>query len=113
MEHQVAMDSGSCVVASRSGFVDNVDPGAEWLYRRMLILPVKTKFVPANVDIYHLIKYRRSNQNTCINQRPIVKIGDRIEAGDVIADGSCTENGELAFWSEHQHCFYAMAWIQL
>ena len=95
MEHQVAMDSGSCVVASRSGIVDNVDAGRV-VIQADVDLASEDSIVPANVDIYHLIKYRRSNQNTCINQRPIVKIGDRIEAGDVIADGSCTENGELA-----------------
>ena len=95
MEHQVAMDSGSCVVATRSGIVDNVDAGRV-VIQADVDLSSEDSIVPANVDIYHLIKYRRSNQNTCINQRPIVKIGDRIEAGDVIADGSCTESGELA-----------------
>ena len=95
MEHQVALDSGSCVVASRSGVVDNVDAGRV-VIQADVDLSSEDSIVPANVDIYHLIKYRRSNQNTCINQRPLVKIGDRIEAGDVIADGSCTENGELA-----------------
>ena len=95
MEHQVAMDSGSCVVATRSGIVDNVDAGRV-VIQADVDLSSEDSIVPANVDIYHLIKYRRSNQNTCINQRPIVKIGDRIEAGDVLADGSCTESGELA-----------------
>ena len=95
MEHQVAMDSGSCVVATRSGIVDNVDAGRV-VIQADVDLSSEDSIVPANVDIYHLIKYRRSNQNTCINQRPMVKIGDRIEAGDVIADGSCTESGELA-----------------
>jgi len=95
IEHQVALDSGSCVVASRSGVVDNVDAG-RIVIQADVDLSSEDSIVPANVDIYHLIKYRRSNQNTCINQRPIVKKGDHINAGDVIADGSCTENGELA-----------------
>jgi DNA-directed RNA polymerase subunit beta len=95
IEHQAALDSGSCVVASRSGVVDNVDSG-RIVIQADVDLSSEDSIVPANVDIYHLIKFRRSNQNTCINQRPIVKKGDRIKAGDVIADGSCTENGELA-----------------
>ncbi|MBG55538.1 MAG: DNA-directed RNA polymerase subunit beta, partial [Deltaproteobacteria bacterium] len=95
MEHQVAMDSGSCVVATRPGIVDNVDAGRV-VIQADVDISSEDSIVPANVDIYHLIKYRRSNQNTCINQRPLVQIGDRIEAGDVIADGSCTESGELA-----------------
>ncbi|MBC8257735.1 MAG: DNA-directed RNA polymerase subunit beta [SAR324 cluster bacterium] len=95
IEHQAALDSGSCVVASRSGVVDDVDAGRV-VIQADVDLSSEDEIVPANVDIYHLIKYRRSNQNTCINQRPIVKKGDIINAGDVIADGSCTENGELA-----------------
>ena len=95
IEHQAALDSGSCVVAGRSGVVDNVDAG-RIVIQADVDLSSEDAIVPANVDIYHLIKYQRSNQNTCINQRPLVKKGDRVYAGDVIADGSCTENGELA-----------------
>ena len=95
IEHQAALDSGSCVVASRTGSVDNVDAG-RIVIQADVDLSSEDTIVPANVDIYHLIKYQRSNQNTCINQRPLVKKGDRVFAGDVIADGSCTENGEIA-----------------
>ena len=95
IEHQAALDSGSCVVASRSGVVDNVDAGRV-VIQADVDLSSEDTIVPANVDIYHLIKYQRSNQNTCINQRPLVKKGDRVKEGDVIADGSCTENGEIA-----------------
>ena len=95
IEHQAALDSGSCVVASRNGVVDNVDAGRV-VIQADVDLSSEDTIVPANVDIYHLIKYQRSNQNTCINQRPLVKKGDRVKAGDVIADGSCTENGEIA-----------------
>ena len=95
MEHQAALDSGSCVLAKRSGVVDNIDSG-RIVIQADVDLTSEDSVIPANVDIYHLIKYRRSNQNTCINQRPIVKKGDYIKAGEVIADGSCTDNGELA-----------------
>ena len=95
IEHQAALDSGSCVVASRNGVVDSVDAGRV-VIQADVDLSSEDTIVPANVDIYHLIKYQRSNQNTCINQRPLVKKGDRVKAGDVIADGSCTENGEIA-----------------
>ena len=95
MEHQAALDSGSCVLAKRSGIVDNIDSG-RIVIQADVDLTSEDSVIPANVDIYHLIKYRRSNQNTCINQRPIVKKGDYIKAGEVIADGSCTDNGELA-----------------
>ena len=95
IEHQAALDSGSCVVASRTGVVDNVDAG-RIVIQADVDLSSEDTIVPANVDIYHLIKYQRSNQNTCINQRPIVNKGDRVNAGDVIADGSCTESGEIA-----------------
>lgn len=108
IEHQAALDSGSCVVASRSGVVDNVDSG-RIVIQADVDLSSEDSIVPANVDIYHLIKFRRSNQNTCINQRPIVKKGDRIKAGDVIADGSCTENGELALGQNINIAF--MPWL--
>ncbi len=95
MEHQAALDSGSCVIARRSGVVDSVDAGRIVL-QADVDLTAEDAVIPANVDIYHLVKYRRSNQNTCINQRPIVKKGDYIRKGEVIADGACTNNGELA-----------------
>ncbi len=92
MERVVARDSGVTVVARRDGTVEAVDA------TRIVVKAEKpsTDGRDAGVDIYNLIKYQRSNQNTCINQRPIVVAGDRVRAGDVIADGPSTEMGELA-----------------
>ena len=95
MEYQVAQDSGSCVIARRSGYVDRVD-AERIVVEAEVDLTITDAVVAANVDIYHLRKYQRSNQNTCVNQRPIVKVGDRVEAGQVIVDGGSCENGELA-----------------
>src|SRR5690349_17202829 len=93
IEGTVARDSGVCTVARRDGTVDQVDAGR-------IVVRADTKDssmdVASEVDIYNLIKYQRSNQNTCINQKPIVKAGDRVRKGDVIADGPATETGELA-----------------
>jgi DNA-directed RNA polymerase subunit beta len=92
MERAVAVDSGVTVVAKRGGIVDSVDASR-------IVVRVKdeeTKAGEAGVDIYNLTKYTRSNQNTCINQRPLVKGGDAIEKGDVLADGPSTSMGELA-----------------
>lgn len=92
MEQVVATDSGVTVVAKRDGIVDSVDS------TRIVIKA--TEFsegdLDPGVDIYNLIKYQRSNQNTCINQKPIVKKGDRVIKGQVIADGPATDRGELA-----------------
>ena len=91
MEATVARDSGAAVVAKRAGIVDQVDA------TRIVIRA--SGAVDANesgVDIYTLMKFQRSNQNTCINQRPLVKVGETVEAGDVLADGPSTEYGELA-----------------
>jgi len=92
MERAVAVDSGVAVVATRGGVVDSVDAG------RMVVRvhDSETAKGEPGVDIYNLIKYTRSNQNTCINQKPLVSPGDVIERGDVLADGSSTEMGELA-----------------
>jgi len=92
MERAVAVDSGVTVVARRGGIVDSVDASR-------IVVRVKdeeTKAGEAGVDIYNLTKYTRSNQNTCINQRPLVKAGNAIEKGDVLADGPSTSMGELA-----------------
>ncbi len=92
MERAVATDSGVTVVAHRGGLVDSVDASR-------IVVRVNDKETGANesgVDIYNLTKYTRSNQNTCINQRPLVKAGDQIERGDVLADGPSTDMGELA-----------------
>ena len=91
MEKTVARDSGVTIVARRDGMVESVDS------TRIVIKADKTSGArDTGVDIYNLIKYQRSNQNTCINQRPIVVVGDQVKAGDVIADGPSTEMGELA-----------------
>ena len=91
IEHIVARDSGVCVVARRDGVVDLVDAA------RIVVKADSSPDEPGSeVDIYNLIKYQRSNQNTCINQKPIVKKGDRVKKGDVIGDGPATETGDLA-----------------
>ncbi|HSC42113.1 MAG: DNA-directed RNA polymerase subunit beta [Betaproteobacteria bacterium] len=91
MEKTVARDSGVTVVARRDGLVESVDS------TRIVIKADKTSGPrDTGVDIHNLVKYQRSNQNTCINQRPIVLVGDQVKAGEVIADGPSTEMGELA-----------------
>ncbi|MBI2351045.1 MAG: DNA-directed RNA polymerase subunit beta [Deltaproteobacteria bacterium] len=92
MEKVVARDSGVTVVAKRDGVVESVDS------TRIVVKADRPSGAhrDTGVDIYNLVKYQRSNQNTCINQRPIVVVGDHVEAGDVIADGPSTEMGELA-----------------
>ncbi|MDD3609044.1 MAG: DNA-directed RNA polymerase subunit beta [Halothiobacillaceae bacterium] len=92
MERVVAVDSGSAVVARRGGVVDAVDAS------RVVVRvnDAETTAGEVGVDIYNLTKYTRSNQNTCINQRPLVKAGDIIARGDVLADGPSTDMGELA-----------------
>jgi DNA-directed RNA polymerase subunit beta len=90
IEAVVARDSGVTVVAKRDGTVESVDAS------RIVMKPDEDDGTGSNVDIINLIKYQRSNQNTCINQRPIVKKGHRVRKGQVIADGPATERGELA-----------------
>ncbi len=92
MERTVAVDSGVTVTAKRSGIIESVDAA------RVVIRADETESTEGDsgVDIYNLTKYMRSNQNTCINQRPLVKKGLKIQKGDVIADGSSTDMGELA-----------------
>ncbi len=92
MEGIVARDSGVTVVAKRSGVVEDVDAS------RIVIRAEEDgqRDDDTGVDIYTLIKYKRSNQNTCINQRPIVSVGERVNKGEVIADGPATDMGELA-----------------
>ncbi|MTI09225.1 DNA-directed RNA polymerase subunit beta [Curvivirga aplysinae] len=91
MEGRVAKDSGVTIVAKRSGVVDQIDAT-----RIVVRMTDATDASESGVDIYNLLKFQRSNQNTCITQRPLVKVGDRIEAGDIIADGPSTDMGELA-----------------
>jgi len=90
IEAVVARDSGVTVVAKRDGVVESVDAA------RIVIKPNEDHGAGSNVDIINLIKYQRSNQNTCINQKPIVNRGDQVKKGQVIADGPATDNGELA-----------------
>src|SRR5688500_9921212 len=92
LERTVAVDSGTAVQARRGGVVDYVD-AARIVVR---VNDEETSAGEVGVDIYNLVKYQRSNQNTNINQRPLVKVGDRIARGDVIADGASTDTGELA-----------------
>lgn len=92
IEHVVAVDSGVAVAAKRSGTVYFVD-SARIVVR---VDDEEAERGKAGVDIYNLIKYERSNQNTCINQTPLVKVGDKITKGDVLADGFSTDMGELA-----------------
>jgi DNA-directed RNA polymerase subunit beta len=92
MEGIVARDSGVTVVARRDGIVESVDAA------RIVVRTTgdSDDLLAAKPDIYNLVKFQRSNQNTCINQRPIVEPGDHVKAGDVLADGPATERGELA-----------------
>jgi DNA-directed RNA polymerase subunit beta len=95
MEGVTARDSGAVILARRNGVVDSVDS-------ERIIIRVEGEHHPTQLsrevgsDIYQLTKFKRSNQNTCINQKPIVRHGDRVIKGQVIADGPCTEQGELA-----------------
>ena len=86
----VAGDSGVCVVAKNNGVVENVDAA------RIVVRVTDSKNSSNAVDIYNLTKYTRSNQNTCINQRPLVSVGDKVKFGDILADGPSVDNGELA-----------------
>jgi DNA-directed RNA polymerase subunit beta len=95
LEHIVAQDSGAVVLCKRGGIVDSVDS-------ERIIIRVEGEDIDTGeakefgADIYQLIKFRRSNQNTCINQKPVVEEGIRVKKGDVLADGPCTSQGELA-----------------
>jgi DNA-directed RNA polymerase subunit beta len=91
MEATVARDSGVAISAKRGGIVDQIDAT-----RIVIRVTDATDASTSAVDIYNLLKFQRSNQNTCINQRPLVKVGDIVDAGDIIADGPSTELGELA-----------------
>ena len=91
IESDVALDSGVTIVAKRNGIVDKIDG------KRIVIKAFDEKdYSQSGVDIYNLQKFKRSNQNTCINQKPLVRVGDRVKSGDIIADGPSTKIGELA-----------------
>ncbi|HEY0235184.1 MAG TPA: DNA-directed RNA polymerase subunit beta, partial [Afipia sp.] len=91
MESVVARDSGAAIAARRSGVIDQIDATRVVIRATDDLDPTKS-----GVDIYRLMKYQRSNQSTCINQRPLVKVGDIVKKGDIIADGPSTDLGELA-----------------
>tara|TARA_R110002110_G_scaffold302340_1_gene516473 strand:+ start:3944 stop:8017 length:4074 start_codon:yes stop_codon:yes gene_type:complete len=104
MERYVAADSGVCVVANRPGVIDSVDASR-------IVVRVNDEDVgpdEAPVDIYNLTKYTRSNQNTCINQRPIVRQGEAVARGDILADGPSIDMGELALGQNMRIAF--MPW---
>jgi DNA-directed RNA polymerase subunit beta len=91
MEGKVAEDSGAAIMARRAGIIDQVDA------QRIVVRATEDLDIgDPGVDIYRLRKFQRSNQNSCINQRPLVKVGDTVSKGEVIADGPCTDMGELA-----------------
>ena len=91
IESDVALDSGVTIVAKRDGIVDKIDG------KRIVIkVTEEIDFTKSGVDIYNLQKFKRSNQNTCINQKPLVRVGDKVKNGDIIADGPSTKLGELA-----------------
>ncbi len=91
IESDVALDSGVTIVAKREGTVDKIDG------KRIVIKATsESDFTKSGVDIYNLQKFKRSNQNTCINQKPLVRVGDKVKSGDIIADGPSTKLGELA-----------------
>ena len=104
MERTVARDSGVCVVARRGGVIETVDAG------RIVIRvsDAETESGEAGVDIYNLTKYQRSNQNTCINQKPLVKEGDLVAKNDILADGPSIDIGELALGQNIRIAF--MTW---
>ena len=104
MERNVAADSGVCVVAKRGGTIERVDAG------RIVVRVADDEVTAgdAGVDIYNLTKYIRSNQNTCINQRPIVRMGDSVVRGDILADGPSVDLGELALGQNMRIAF--MTW---
>ena len=104
MEAHVARDSGVCVIAERGGVVDSVDAG------RIIVRAAddETELGEAGVDIYNLTKFTRSNQNTCINQTPLVRKSDTIGQGDILADGPSIDMGELALGQNMRIAF--MPW---
>jgi DNA-directed RNA polymerase subunit beta len=91
MEAVVARDSGAAIASRRTGVIDQVDSN-----RIVIRATEENDPSKSGVDIYNLQKFQRSNQNTCINQRPLVRVGDRVQSGDIIADGPCTDLGDLA-----------------
>jgi len=103
IEKDVALDSGVTIIAKRGGVVDKIDG------KRIVVKAFEKDLSKSGVDIYNLFKFQKSNQNTTINQKPLVKIGDVIQKGDIIADGSATKLGELALGKNVTVAF--MPWL--
>jgi len=103
IERDVAFDSGVTIIAKRDGVVDKIDG------KRIAVKATEKDLSKSGVDIYNLLKFQKSNQNTCINQKPLVKIGDIIKKGDIIADGPSTKLGELALGKNVTVAF--MPWL--
>ena len=103
IEQDVALDSGVTIIAKRDGIVDKIDG------KRIVVKATEKDLSKSGVDIYNLLKFQKSNQNTCINQSPLVKIGDLIKKGDIIADGPATKLGELALGKNIMAAF--MPWL--
>ena len=91
IEQDVALDSGVTIIAKRDGIVDKIDG------KRIVVKATEKDLSKSGVDIYNLLKFQKSNQNTCINQKPLSKIGDVIKKGDIIADGPATKLGRVSF----------------
>ncbi len=107
VESVVARDAGVSVIARRDGVVEDVDAS------RMVIRSTGVAEDEGEVEIYKLIKYQKSNQNTCYNQKPIVRKGDAVRKGQIIADGPATELGELALGQNVTVAFMSWGGIQL
>ena len=108
IEEVVARDSGAAIMAKRGGIIDQVDA------QRIVIRATSDlELGDAGVDIYRMRKFQRSNQNTCINQRPLVKVGQEVRKGEVIADGPSTDIGELALGKNVVVAFMPWKWLQL
>ena len=103
IEQGVALDSGATIVAKRDGVIDKIDG------KRIVVKASEKDFSKSGTDIYNLLKFQKSNQNTTINQRPLVRIGDVIKKGDIIADGPSTKLGELALGKNVTVAF--MPWL--
>jgi len=103
IERDVALDSGVTIIARRDGVIDKIDG------KRIVVKAFEKDFSKSGVDIYNLFKFQKSNQNTTINQKPLVKVGDVIKKGDIIADGPSTKLGELALGKNVTVAF--MPWL--
>jgi len=103
IERDVALDSGVTIIAKRDGVVDKIDG------KRIVVKATEKNLSKSGVDIYNLLKFQKSNQNTTINQKPLVKTGDNIRKGDIIADGPSTKLGELALGKNVTVAF--MPWL--